>query len=193
MPQAHNIGNDSGVVGATVKAALDNLAGTQLVFASTLATPLTSSVLVSGTAYWVYLGYVAKALSLATLKYYIATTGAGAQAAEFALTSAPSPPNGAAQSLTKIFGVAIAANLTVATAIQSQAFAQAIPAGTFLYGGIRTAMAVTQPTFNCLIGDFADGRILSTPASGVLTGAGPWSGGLVVGGPASQAPKIVVF
>lgn len=137
-------------------------------------------LLISGTAYFVFLGRVATAFIPKYVKGMCGTIGSGSQTAELGLFSTPLPPNGASQSVTKIEATDTITALTGTGVKQnSSAFTTSVAAGTYLWAGMRTAMATTQPTMQALLRDYGRGNILTTAASGALTGAGPWTGATI--------------
>jgi hypothetical protein len=134
----------------------------------------------SGTAYWVYVGQVATSCTVARVEFVVGTAGAGAQTAEVAIASSPAAPSKAGQSLTKLAATGTVDSL-IATGVKrnTTTLATTVAAGTHLWAGLRTALATTQPQILGLAGDFNEGQYLTTAASGVLTGAGPFTGALV--------------
>lgn len=134
-------------------------------------------LLTTGTAYFTYLGYSIVPLTPKYVECYCEVIGAGAQTAELGLFSSPLAPNKAGQALTKVVATGAIGALGVAGVIRNTAaFAVVVPAGTHLWAGMRTAMAVTQPTMSSLGGDMQEGFVLTAAGAGVLTGAGPWAG-----------------
>lgn len=156
----------------------------QRVMASQVDTASAGLLLISGTAYFVYIGYTLVPITPQFVEFELVTaTGAGAQTAECGLFSSPAAPNkSASQSLTKLVSTGTLTSLTAAVPVMARnnaAFATQVAAGVHLWAGLRTAMAVTQPTVAALGGDMSEGRILSLVGSGVLTGAGPFTGSLI--------------
>ena len=149
-------------------------------------------LLISGTAYFVFLGRVATAFVPAYVKGMCGTIGAGSQTAELGLFSTPLPPNGSSQSVTKIEATGTITSLTSTGVKQNtSAFSTSVAAGTYLWAGMRTAMGTTQPTMQAYLRDYARGNLLSTAASGVLTGTGPWTGATIAATAAtSEAPYL---
>lgn len=147
-------------------------------------------LLVSETAYWVYLGRTTGSVVPAKCLVPVTTAGVGAQTAEVGFFSTPAPPNAAAQVMTKIVATGTVAALT-ATGAKSNStdFATSVAENTHLWAGLRTAMATTQPTCAALFGDMSQGSILSMAAATAFTGAGPWTGQLITFGGA-QAPDL---
>lgn len=149
--------------------------------------------LVSGTAYFVYLGRAVVDFVAKFVEFHVTVAGAGAQTAEVGLFSSPQPPNKANQSLTKLAATGVVDALTGAGVKRNTgSLAQAISAGTHLWAGIRTAMATTQPTITALGIGMGQGTLLSAAASGVLTGAGPFAGVVIAGATGAECPELRV-
>jgi hypothetical protein len=163
------------------------------VFRSRLSNHATAFLMVSGTSYFVYVGRTTAAITPKFVELHVATIGAGAQTAELGLFSTPLGPNKAAQSLTKLVSTATIGALTSLGMVRNtSAFAASVPAGTHLWAGVRTAMATTQPSPVALAYDMAQGSVLSAAASGVLTGAGPFSGAIIAASTAQICPDLRV-
>ena len=139
------------------------------VMASTLHASTTQAQ-TSGTASYVYLGKTAAAAVWKYVKFRVSTAGAGTQTAEVGLFSSTSAPNGAAQTLTKLWADGTLTALT-ATGIgrNSTASAISVPAGTHLWAACRFAMATTQPTLAVLTDDWQLGYALQATSSAALT------------------------
>lgn len=134
-------------------------------------------LMISGTAYFIYLGEATSFGNTAKFcKFDVTTAGAGAQTAEVGLFSSPAPPNGTNQSMTKLVATGTVDSLT-GTGIKANttSFATSITPGTYVWCGIRTAMATTQPIIEGVSGDDSVGSIETLAGSGVLTGAGPFA------------------
>ena len=140
----------------------------------------TSFQLIENTAYFVYIGRVVQAFTPKHVLFNVGAAGTGAQTAEVGLFSTPASPNRAAQSLTKLVASGTVDDLTT-TGLKGNTtpFATSIPAGTYLWAGIRTAMATNEPQITGNIGDIALGNSLALAAAGALTDAGPWTGAIV--------------
>ncbi len=163
---------------------------TQRIFRSALSNS-GAFLLVSGTAYFVYLGQTALAITPKFVEFYVSTIGAGGQTAEVGFFSTPNAPSKAGQSLTKLVSTATVDALTSnGVKRNTSAFATAVTVGTHLWAGIRTAMATTQPTIQALFLDMAQGNILSAAASGALTGAGPFTGAIIAASTAAVCPDL---
>lgn len=152
-------------------------------------------LLISNTAYFVFLGRVVTEFTPAYLNVMCQTVGTSTQTAELGFFSTPAYPKyNTSQSLTKITSTGTITSLTSGTGVKrnSSAFTTSIAAGTFLWGGMRTAMAGNQPTMNAINRDYARGNVLTTAAAGALTNSGPWTGA-VVSASASAAEAPVMF
>jgi hypothetical protein len=147
----------------------------------------TAITLISNTAYFVYLGCTTKVLIVKFVEFYVNTNGSGAQTAELGLFTTTDPPNKTNQGTGGIIKLTADGTLDSLTTTglkrNTTAFnggnGYAVPAGTHLWAGIRTAMATTQPALGGLCMDYSQGLVLSTAAAGVLTGAGPWTGSII--------------
>ena len=148
--------------------------------------------LVSGTAYFVYLGRAPATFTPAYVKGFCGSAGSGSQTAEIGLFSSPSGPNAAGQTLTKIEATGSITSLTGTGVKQNTgAFTTSVPAGTHLWAGIRVVMGTGQPTFNALNRDYARGSVLVTAGAGALTGSSSFSGSLVTASAATaEAPVL---
>ena len=148
-------------------------------------------LLVSGTAYFVFLGVTPAAITPKFVEFHVSTVGAGTQVAEVGFFSTPAWPNKGSQSLTKLVSTGTLGALTATGVVRNtSAFATSVPPNVFLWAGIRTAMTTTQPTIWGVGVDMSEGRILSTASAGVLTGTGPWTGALIAAGTGVGAPDL---
>lgn len=170
---------------------LTNIEREGSIFRSILPAHATAFITLTGVAYFVYLGRTTSLQTPKFVEFHVSTGGAGAQTAEVGFFSTPAAPNKAAQSLTKIVATGTVDALT-STGVKrnTAAFATVVQPGVHLWAGIRTAMATTQPTILSLCHDMSQGHILSLAASGVLTGAGPFAGGLVAVSTAQVCPNL---
>jgi hypothetical protein len=152
--------------------------------------PSSFLTMVADTAYFVYLGRTTRAITPKYVEFFVYTAGTGAQTVEVGFFSSPAAPNKANQSLTKLVSDGTVSDLTT-TGVKrnTNAFATAIPVGTYLWAGIRTNMATTQPVVYGQGQDWNQGACLSTAAAGALTGAGPWTGA-TIGTSATSVPML---
>lgn len=150
-------------------------------------------VTISGTAYYLYLGRIARDITVTFAELHVTTAGAGAQTAEIGLFSTSNPPNKSAQTLTKIVATGTVDAVT-ATGVKrnTASFAQLIPAGTHLWAGVRFAMATTQPTCAGRAGDMSQGHVLTTTGGGALTGLSTASGTIPAIATATVTPDVRV-
>ena len=161
------------------------------VYQSALSPCNAGFLLLTGVAYFVFLRRLEAACVPKFVEFHVSTAGAGTQVAEVGLFTSLAAPNKAAQSLTKIVSTGTVDALT-STGVKrnTSAFATSAPAGAYLWAGIRTAMTTTQPTIWGLGVDMAQGQILSLAAAGVLTAAGPWTGGIIAAATGMSCPDL---
>jgi hypothetical protein len=150
---------------------------------------------VSGQAYWVYMDFIDQVTLLQGITLMQATIqGAGTQVAEVCFASTPVGPNRAGQTLTKIGNAdsALTSLTAAATSVvrPGAPMNASIPAFTHLWCGFRQAMGTTQAGFECLSDDMLQGAVLITPASGALSGPGPFAGALTTLSVAAVAPMM---
>jgi hypothetical protein len=148
-------------------------------------------LLITGTAYFVYLGKMAADTVVKYVEFVVTTIGAGAQTAEVGLFSSPLAACKAAQSLTKLDSTATVDAVTSnGVKRNTSAFSTTVLAGTELWAGIRTAMATTQPTLVGASNDWSQGNILVKASASAFSTAGPWAGGLVAHAITTQGPAM---
>lgn len=135
-------------------------------------------LLISGTAYFVYLGRTVQAITPKFVEFFLATIGAGAQTAEVGLFSTPNGPSKAGQTLTKLATSAGLDSLTATPTVKRNTVAMAtlIAAGVHLWAGIRVAMATTQPTLRALNDDWGQASILALAAAGTFAATATFAG-----------------
>lgn len=182
------------VQGASLNTILD--ASEQKVFRSHLPT-IAGTTTTADRAYWVYLGRAAKDLVVTNIKFNVSTVAVGTQAAEIAVASSDSAPNGAAQSLT-VLGISAALDdLTTGTGPKGSiaAISVAVPQTTHLWAGLRVNMTSTptQPVVYGLTNDDAHGQILITSTAGVLAVGSTYTGALITASLAWQAPALTAI
>ena len=132
--------------------------------------------MISGTAYWTYVGYRPIAEVVKRIRLYVVTGGTGAQTAEVAVSTSTTAPTGSNITLTKVWADGSLDALTGTGRLGNSADnSTALSGDAHCWVGIRSAMATTQPTVRALAYDFGDGYLATTAASGALTGAGPWT------------------
>jgi len=161
------------------------------VFRSELSTNPTPFLAISGTAYFVYVGRTVIAIAPPRISLHCTTAGLGTQIAEIGLFSTPSAPNGASQSLTKLVSTGTVDSLTsTGRKRNTSAFATELNVNTYLWAGVRFAMATTQPTVMGLFADISTGCILQLTGAGALTGAGPFTGSVIAVNTAAVCPDL---
>lgn len=152
-------------------------------------------VMISGTAYFVYVGRIPRDITVTFIEVYVTGAGAGAQTAEMALYSSPAAPNKTGQTLTRLGAGTGTVDALTATGMKrnTTTFAQAIAAGTHLWAAMRTALATTQPTVAGLGGDMSQGHVLTTTGGGALTGVSAPTGTIPAINTATIAPELRVL
>ena len=139
-------------------------------------TSANAAILTSGTAYWTYLGRIPHRMATGKVKTNVSVIAVGAQTAECAFATSLYAPDGLNMALTVVGAASWTTALTGLGPNASNPAVAAIPAGSHLWVGIRTAMATTQPTLlGTLGGEDGCGYNLTTAAAGVLA-AGPYTG-----------------
>lgn len=149
-------------------------------------------VLVSGTAYFVYCGRAPHAFTPKYVEFFVSALGTGAQTAEVGIFYSTAPPGKTALSILPIVTTSTVDTLiaSAGTKRNTNAFSTVIQAETYVWAGIRTALASTQPTCRGFEYDWGQGYVLSTAGSGALTGAGPWTGALTGSGINTSGPML---
>ena len=143
----------------------------------------------SGRAYFVYLGYCRRPVTLARIVTFVAVVAdSGTQTAEVGYFSTPSAPNRASQVLTKIAATAALGLTSLKT--QTTALSAVIPAGTHLWVAYRGALATTQPTFRGLGYDFLDGSCLTTSGATALTSGTTYTGTVPTDSTSATCPDL---
>lgn len=189
-----DVTNDSGVVdGANVTDALESFddglnAGRS--FGACKTAIAAGLLVVSDTAYWVYLGYFSSFTILNNVYFNVVTQGAGTGAGQVAFATTPAGPNRASQVLTKL-AAGTATDLTAAGIGSGAVSATHVEAGSHVWAGFRSALSITQPTLYAQGGDMGQGAFLTTAAAGALTGAGPWTGAVPASALTAQVPVLL--
>lgn len=141
----------------------------QRIFRSILGNSASAFTMVSGTAYFVYVGRTVRAVTPKYVEFHVTSAGDGAQTAEVGLYSTPSAPNKAAQSLSKLVATATVDDLTTTGMKRNTTeFSTLIAAGTHVWAAIRVAMATTQPDIVGLANDMEQGHVLAQASSAAL-------------------------
>lgn len=136
--------------------------------------------LVDNTAYFIYQGPVTFPVSIANIVTVHYTNGAsGTQTSEMGLFSSPQPPGRAGQTLTKLTAAAFTTDLKTGAkkiVLPDAAYNYVVPAGIYLWCGIRVTGITTMPKMNEVVSDEGQGQILTTAAAGALTAASTFAG-----------------
>lgn len=137
-------------------------------------------LMISGTAYFCYLGYTNEPVMLAYVAARMTSVGGGAQTAEMGFFRTDSGPDLTAKTY---YPIAATGTLDTLTATNGQkkntvSLAALCPRGIHVWAGMRTAMATTQPTMRNATNDPGLGLFQVTAGASALTGAGPWVGTL---------------
>jgi hypothetical protein len=149
--------------------------------------------LVADRAYFSYFGWTVRAMRINKVAVNLTAAGVGAQTAEIGLFSSPAPGGQwSSVELSPLIATGNMADLAsvAGTALKANAddFEFVVPARTHLWAGIRTNMAVTQPS--CYGKRDGDAWFCQwSDAAGPLTGAGPWPG---ADGAATIHPSIYI-
>jgi hypothetical protein len=132
----------------------------------------------SNTAYFTFIGKTTSTVIINHVFSQIQTGGAGSQVSEIGLFTTITDPNGSGLSFTKLVSTGNVSTFGgFGTVISNTtAFAQSVPIDTYLWAGIRCGFSSTQPTLITSGGDKGTGNGQSASNSGLLTGAGPWTG-----------------
>lgn len=157
-----------------------------LVFSSdrVIRSPLVSTgtqATTSDTAWWTFLGRALVSLPIKYLEVQVTGAGAGSQTAELGLFYSLAPPNKANVTIYpwEVTGTVGAFNSGTGVRRNTNAFARIVDAGVYLWAGMRTANATTQPTCQGLSRDYQHGYVLSTASAGALTSGTSWTGALL--------------
>jgi hypothetical protein len=165
-----------------------------LIFRSVLSSVNTAFQMVEATAYFVYVGRTTVAMTPKFVEFQVVNLAVGVGTHEIGIFSTPSPPNKSPQSLTKIESTNVIDTILVGTGVKRNtgAFSTPVPANTHLWAGYRVSSTGAKPFVVALQQDMAQGHILSTIGSPVLTGAGPFAGALIAVVNGVQAPDLRV-
>jgi hypothetical protein len=149
--------------------------------------------MISGVGYWNYVGQTIREITPRHVEFHIRSAGSGAaQTAEVAIGYSSGPPNKSAVTINKIVADGTLTALTgTGTGRNTTPFnGVVIPPGVYLWTGLRTAMATTQPAIVGVTLDNAQGYVLSTAAAGALTAAGPWVGAIIAASINVDGPQM---
>lgn len=141
----------------------------QRIFRSILCNSASAFTMISGTAYFVYVGRTVRAVTPKYVEFHVTSGGTGAQTAEVGLYSTPAAPNKTAQALSKLVATSTVDDLTTTGMKRNtSAFSTLIAAGTHVWAAIRVAMATTQPDIVGLANDMEQGHVLAQTSSPAL-------------------------
>lgn len=142
-------------------------------------------------AYWLYVGLTFRPVRFVDVILQVATAASGGQTAEIAIAATTMPPNGDAQTLTKLAATGSLSSLAATgVARTSSPFNYDAASGLNVWLGFRSAMGGDEPTLLSVGRDMDGGTVLRTDAAGALTGSGPWTGALVDAEELDQAPLM---
>lgn len=156
----------------TINGTSETLEGTtDAVFFSKLPGSRTAQLTTASTAYFLYMGRVVNAMTVARVKFMLVVAGAGAQTSELGIFSTPNHPTGSNQTMTRLTATATIGALTGTNVViqNTNTFATSVASGTYLWAGVRINMATTQPTPLWVYGDLSSGTIETLAAAGSLT------------------------
>lgn len=140
-----------------------------------------------------YLGRLAFPITPKYAAVMMTNAGSGTNTGEIGLFSSTSPPSKSNLTLTKIWAEAITEDMTTGAPKMIRnpnAQSTVIGTGTHLWGGIRTALSVSQPRVNGLQRDYAVGYVLSTATAGALTASTTFTGSLIAVSTGIQAADV---
>jgi hypothetical protein len=171
----------------------------QDIFTNTLANDSAGNPSTSGVLHAVFVGKVQRPVTINHIcAFMTAVMGSANQIGEFGLFSTPLPPQAAGQTLTCLAVVGdtgVPTNITAWNAVSQIKqnvvdLAYTVPAGTYLWVGMRTACTGgtgTQPTWRRVF-PLGDGQALWCAASGVIVAAGTYVGAAAAVG--TQPPNM---
>ena len=150
----------------------------------------------SGVANCEYIGRVepAAGITIQRINFPVATGGSGTQAAELAIFTTPSAPNGASQVLTKLVATGTITSLTTTGVKQNTSpFATVAPQNAHLWLCLRIQMGTTQPVLGLgnILQDMGTGQILTVAAPGALTGVTTMTGAVVTEAGVSEGVVLI--
>ena len=133
----------------------------------------------SGTAHFVYLGYVSQAITPKYVRFLVNATAGTESAAEVGYFSTTSAPTGSNMTLTKITSGVVATSFTSsAVAKNTSAFVTSIPAGTFLWAGILVTWSVA-PVGSMAFDDVNTGCMLDTTSAATFATTSSYTGAVL--------------
>lgn len=169
-----------GYVDAVAAVSPGSVDSMQRVLSSPLPNVATALTVVSGTAYFVYMGLTSVSFCAKFVEFYVSSAGTGTQVAEVGLFTSASAPNKSAMSLSAfVTTTTVTALSSTGVKRNSVAFGNYLAPATHLWAGVRIAMTGTQPALSGLCMDWSQGRVLSTPSAASFGTSGPWTGGII--------------
>lgn len=193
---AHRAGLSSAMNKRTQNRAINQVfdSGEASNFRSGLPT-IAGALVTADRAYWVYLGRTARDLTVTKIRFHVTTVAVGTQAAEVAVASSDTGPDGAAKTLTVLGINATLDDLTTGTGMKGNTanMAVVVPQTTHVWAGLRVNMTSTptQPVIHGLTFDNSNGEILVTSTAGVLATGSTYTGALIAAGVAWQCPALI--
>lgn len=150
------------------------------IFSSRLPNVGTAFTTLSGSAHLVYVGRMAQQVVVKYIEYYVSTIGSPASIVQVGMFTTPNPPNKTSQGTNGVTKLIATGDTDIVVTLglkrNTDPFNYAVPAGTYLWAGIRTALTSTQPALAGLCMDFSEGMALNIANAGDLsTTAGPWT------------------
>ena len=150
-------------------------------FRSPLPNVATAITLVNSTAYFVYVGRTTQQILAKYVEIYVNSAGS-ATICQIGLFRTPNAPNKTNQGTNGIIKLTATGDTDVlnTTGLKRNTFSFdcVVPAGTYLWAGIRTAMT-TSPALAGLCMNFSEALVLSVAsASDLAQNPGPWTGSI---------------
>jgi hypothetical protein len=150
---------------------------------------LGSFTLVSGTAYFAYLGRTVAELTPTHCRFHAFAGASGGGPCEVGFFSTPSAPEGGVQTLTKLVSGTVSEWATDGVKGNTAAFDTLIRPGVHLWAGLRIEDAV-MPDVVGLTGDMELGYVLEQAGATAFADATSWTGSLVTLTAGTCAPDL---
>ena len=147
----------------------------------------------SQTAYFIYVGRTTAPMTPQYIESWLSVVGVGVSSVEVGLFSSPAPPKKAAQTLTKITSTATYDSLISGTGTKRNtgaALATLVPAGTYLWAGLKVITLGTNPTYWGLSAAMQEGYVLTTGTAGTFSDNTSWAGLIPAETGAATPPTI---
>lgn len=189
---AHRAGKSSGLNRRDANAAFNvNFAPENFNILRSRLPVATGVALTSGTAYWVFVGRVARSTTFNKIITNVGTIGAGAGNVQFAVATSPDAPARGPQVLTVQAFTVLLNTLATGDQANSDNLGYLATSTDYLWVGVRSALATTQPVLGGLAGDRGTGEILATAGAAVFTLGASYTGALIASA-AFQAPEVIL-